>query len=382
MMHRREAAVTPGAALWQSGSMRPATALVSLALLGCTTGHVRPDASEPDAAGDAASGADGGPLCGCTPGAHGSRIFVLSDDAELWSFDPLARTFELVVGPVCATTDRPFSMAVDPRGRAWIQYSGTRRLLTIDVNDLRACEDSGYLPTNPDFPLFGMAFLQAGGCARLYAHSYDGEGFFEEGAGIGRLGVVDGDPPRLSTLAPIDYDGGELSGTGDGRLFAFTGVGPAKLVEYDPADGSVIAAHPLEGFSKTNASAFAFFGGDIYLFTEALPTECEGCFEAECAGAWAACRDDSTCREQIACAIERGDVSDDCGGGAGAAMLTCLERCSAACLVSSRARVSQVTRVDWDESDGAGRALSVEVPEAPIRVVGAGTSPCVPTVPF
>lgn len=381
-MHRDEAPVTCARGLWQSSGMWRSTALCALAALGCTTNHVRPDAGRADAGEDAPVGADGGPLCGCTPGAHGSRIFVLSDDAELWSFDPLTLAFELVVGPVCATTDRPFSMAVDPRGLAWIQYSGTRRLLTIDVNDLRACEDSGYLPTNPDFPLFGMAFLQDGECARLYAHSYDGEGFFEEGAGIGRLGVVEGDPPRLSTLAPIDYDGGELSGTGDGRLFAFTGVGPAKLVEYDPEDGSVVSVHPLEGFSKTNASAFAFFGGDIYLFTEALPTECESCFEAECASDWAACREDAACQEQIACAIERGDVSDDCGGGAGAPMLACLEGCSTACLVSSRARVSQVTRVDWDESDGPGRALTVEVAEAPIRIVGAGTSPCVPTVPF
>jgi hypothetical protein len=49
---------------------------------------------------------------------------------------------------------------------------------------------------------------------------------------------------------------------------------------------------------------------------------------------------------------------------------------------STRARVSQVSRLDWDQSDGAGRTLVVELPEAPIRIVGAGTSPCVPTAPF
>ncbi len=91
---------------------------------------------------------------------------------------------------------------------------------------------------------------------------------------------------------------------------------------------------------------------------------------------------DVTCSEQIACAIERGDAQDDCGGGAGAAMLDCLGACSTECLVPSRARVSQVARVDWDGRDGPERALTIVRADAPIRIVGAGTSPCVPTGPF
>jgi hypothetical protein len=352
----------------------------ALLVIGCTTGGAI-DAGSDDP--DTGRTNDAGPSCGCAPGLHDSRIFVLSDEGALWTYEPLARTFEHVVGPVCASADNTFSMAVDPSGRAWIQYVETRRLLTIDVNALAACEDSGYLPTAPEFPLFGMTFLQgADGCARLFAHSYDGDGPFSEGEDLGYLGVIEGEPPRMRALSSIDYDGGELAGTGDGRLFAFTGVNPAKLVEYDPSDGSVIEIEELEGFSKTNASAAAFFGGDLYLFTEALPGECITCFERECPAVYEACLDDAVCSEQVGCAIERGRASDDCGGGAGPEMLECLGTCSSDCLTSGRARVSQVTRLDWDESDGAGRALVVEVSEAPIRIVGAGTSPCVPTVPF
>ena len=331
---------------------------------------------------DAAVLADAGPLCGCTPGLHGSRIFMMSDDAELWTFDPLTLESEFVLGPVCATDATPYSMAVDPRGRAWIEFIETRRLLTIDVNDLAACEDSGYLPTVMELPYFGSSFVQRGACADLYAFSYSGAGLFSEGPGIGRLAVIEGDPPRARILATTDFDGGELAGTGDGRLFAFTGVRPAKLVEYEPSDGSVIETFALDGFSTTNASAFAFFAGDIYFFTERLPTECTACFEANCATAWTACETDADCKDQIACAVERGNVSDTCGGGSSPEMVACLETCSDACLIRPRARVSQVTRLDWDDSDGLGRVLTVEVPELPIRVVGAGTSPCVPTVPF
>jgi hypothetical protein len=218
-------------------------------------------------------------------------------------------------------------------------------------------------------------------CTTLYAQSFSGT-HFAEGPGLGALGVVEGSPLAIRTLAPLDYDGGELAGTGDGRLFAFTGVHPAKLVELDPDDGRPLETWVLDGLPTTNANAFAFFGGDFYFFTEALPGDCGLCLDRECAAAHGACVASATCAEQLECAVEAGRVTDACGGGAGTEMVECLGRCSAECLTSSRARVSQVTRLDWDRSDGPDRALSVVRTDAPIRVVGAGTSPCVPAGPF
>lgn len=326
-----------------------------------------------------------GAVCGCLPGPHGSNIYVLSDDAELYAYDPIADTFTYVLGPVCPTTEPPYSMAVDPQGRAWILYATTRRIQVFDILSPGACTDSGFLPTNPDFPLFGMGFVSPDAdaeCASLYVHSYSGSGAFSEAPGVGRFGVVEGTPLAVRRLGATDYDGAEVSGTGDGRVFSFGGVSPPKLTEYDRTTGAVLETFPLTGLARTNASAFAFFAGDFYLFTEALPSACESCFATECAAAWTTCHADPACDAQIACAIEMGGVTDTCGGGAGTAMLDCLGRCSAECLTSSAARVSQVTRLDWDSSDGAGRALTVVRTNAPIRIVGAGTSPCVPTVPF
>jgi hypothetical protein len=116
---------------------------------------------------------------------------------------------------------------------------------------------------------------------------------------------------QMQQLGIIDYDGGELSGTGDGRLFAFAGASPAKLVEYDKTDASVIDTLPLDTLELTNAFAFAFFGGDFYFFTE----------------------------------------------GAGF--------------------TSQVTHIDYDDTQD----LEVVVPQAPIRIVGAGVSTCAPVIP-
>ncbi|MBW2458323.1 MAG: hypothetical protein JRI68_27720 [Deltaproteobacteria bacterium] len=44
-------------------------------------------------------------------------------------------------------------------------------------------------------------------------------------------------------------------------------------------------------------------------------------------------------------------------------------------------KVSRVTHYDFDESEGAGPALDEVLPEAPIRVVGAADSVCVPLTP-
>ncbi|MFH2005603.1 MAG: hypothetical protein ABI333_03340 [bacterium] len=55
---------------------------------------------------------------------------------------------------------------------------------------------------------------------------------------------------------------------------------------------------------------------------------------------------------------------------------------SAQCFPPHTDRLSQVVRFDLDDSEGNGQVLDVVVPEGPIRIVGAATSPCVPYVPL
>ena len=167
------------------------------------------------------------------------------------------------------------------------------------------------MPGNLGFQYPGVAFVSNDTldvCEKLYMLNYGGEGPFAEGEGIGQLGVYDPADGSVEVLATIDYDGGELDGTGDGRLFAFAGA-PAKLVEYDKDTAQVIATEQLN-MSLTNAFAFAFYGGDFYMFTEA-------------------------------------------NGNPG---------------------VSKVTHYDYDDT----KALTQVVAQAPIRIVGAGVSTCVP----
>jgi hypothetical protein len=356
------------------------------AAVACTEGSAPTDAgfdTSPDVAADADPDAGSG-SCACLPGPHNERIYLMSQDAEVWTFDPVTLESDFVVGPVCGGI-RPFSMAVDAAGVAWINDVDSLGIELLDLLSPGACETGPYLRRDMRYGLFGMSFATESAvdtCADLYVFTYDGDGPFEEGPGLGRLGAIDPVTGELRDITEVDYDGGELSGTGDGRLFAFTGNDPAKLVEYDKATGEVLETIPLDGFSKTNASAMAFYGGDLYLFVEAWPAGCTTCLSETCMSDYDACVMDDACSAELACPIEQADFRDDCGGLLPTAMADCLGACTEPCFTPPRARVSEVLRFDLDRSDGPERTLTRIVDGLPIRVVGAATSPCVPTGPI
>jgi hypothetical protein len=275
----------------------------------------------PTTTGIEMTGADNDPELGC-PCAPGTElIYVLSDYGALWSFDPKSAAFHFIADVDCGGMIDTFSMGVSRKARAWIQY-WDGDLYTVDLNDPgdpAKCKDPGFVPGDPFFPHFGMAFVGNSGvdtCDKLYAHS----GIEPElqGKGVGALGVIDPFTLELSHIAPIDYAWGELTGTGDGRLFAFQGVSPAIISEYDKTNGEVLDVLPLPGLQSDSAFAFSHWGGDFYLFTAS------------------------------------GDFS-----------------------VSS-----QVWHLDYDDSDGGGQALTLLVDEAPLRIVGAGVSTCAPPGPM
>jgi hypothetical protein len=309
-------------------------------------------------------------------------MIVLSDDGALWSFDPATSAFSFLRDVPCGAL-HPYSMAVDAAGVAWILDADSKDLVTVPLETGGGCGDPGYDPgpLQAGFELFGMAFVARGpgdACADLFAHSYSGSGPFGEGPNAGVLGKLDADLMRLDIVGPVDYDGGELAGTGDGRLFAFAGKDPVKFIEYDRS-GAVLDLVPLAGFSKTNASAFAVFAESVYFFTEAPPSGCAPCLEQECGAAYQACVADAVCAEDLGCAIELGDLNDDCGGMLSAELQSCLVGpCIEECLPASQDRASRVSRIDLGAPNPV---VEIVVPEAPIRIVGAGTSTCAPVIP-
>jgi hypothetical protein len=282
------------------------------------TGGDGMDKLDVNSGGDFAdSGGDDGE-CPCAP--HSDLIYVLSENAQLWTYDPTNNQFAQLGSFNCAGLDpTTFSMGVARDGKAWIMFQPSADIRTVDVNDANNCTDPGYTPNQVGYGLFGMAFASNSTnnpCDRLYAHTFDGL-LWSEGAGVGKLGRIDEPNLNVVPLGSINYNGGELTGTGDGRLFAFAGTPGAKLIEYDKGDASVVDTIQLPGLELTLAFAFAFWGGDFYFFTEneAFPP------------------------------------------------------------------LAKVTKLDYDESDGNGQALTTVNASAPIRIVGAGVSTCAPYLP-
>ncbi len=198
-------------------------------------------------------------------------IFVLSDDSELWKYYPETNMFTMLGAFNCNGMTSTFSMAVDRLGFAWVMFNNPQgEIWKIDVTDPTNCIDPGYNPGQMGINYFGMAFVsnsEFDQCDSLYGNTFNGIGGFSEGPNIGDFLNLNPMTLQITKISKSNFNGAEMTGTGDGRVFSFGGV-PSKLIERDKANGNVLSTLPLANLPLTNAFAFAFFGGDFYFFTE------------------------------------------------------------------------------------------------------------------
>jgi len=164
----------------------------------------------------------------------------------------------------------PFSMSVDRSGRAWVLYS-SGEIFWTNVRNPEACTLSPWQAGTEGFELFGMGFVSvapdsgaeelflAGGTAtQLATHQ------------TGRLGVIEPDALDFSvagSLSPSEY-GPELTGTGEGELFAyFPGLASTKVALLDKTTGTNALEWLLPALpGQLRAWAFAHWGGRFYIF--------------------------------------------------------------------------------------------------------------------
>jgi hypothetical protein len=85
----------------------------------------------------------------------------------------------------------------------------------------------------------------------------------------------------LANITPTNIVNAELTGTGDGRLFAFYAQGASSAIaQLDPSTGRAVGNDNLSALPQklpagvmgmhTSGWAFAFWGNDFYLFTTDL----------------------------------------------------------------------------------------------------------------
>jgi hypothetical protein len=199
-------------------------------------------------------------------------LFVVTDVNHLFRFDPPSATFELIGALPCSSDSTPETMAVSYDGTAYVTYQdGSMFEVTPDgATCTRTAFNDG-----PNEGRFGSCFAKTPGFQGETLYLLDSQTDPPNGA----LVAVDTDSFAVTTVGGItaSLGGGELTGTGDGRLFAFTNnfmsSGQSGLAEIDPSDGTVRSAKPVNvPIPSAGGWAFAFWGGSFYFFTGESPS--------------------------------------------------------------------------------------------------------------
>lgn len=219
-----------------------------------------------DDAGEGGLVGDGGSISGCAPEAK--LVYAVTEERELYSFDPATNVFSLVAGVDCAGGSYANSMTVDRSGTAWINY-GDGSLWTVSTQK-PGCHATGFIPNQQGVGLFGMAFTSkspGSDAEQLYICDLSGGG----------LGFIDTSTLKLQRLGPFTgaFAGrnAELNGTGDARLFGFFAGsflgdgGAATVAQVDPNTEGATQQWDLPTIDTGSDWAFSFYGGDFYLFT-------------------------------------------------------------------------------------------------------------------
>ncbi|MFO0663853.1 MAG: hypothetical protein U0174_07875 [Polyangiaceae bacterium] len=246
---------------------------------GATPRDATTDRSIPprDASRDSVPGLDvtvtpDAPLPNDCPDAESTFIYVVTSQNELYSFYPPTLSFKFIGNLACPASpgETPFSMAVDRKGFAYVLFTDGN-LFRVSTKTA-ACLPTSYQPNQLGWSTFGMGFSSDddGNDQLFVTHDNSNLSGFSDG-----LGTINTQTFRLSSVAtfsPPIVQRAELTGTGDGRLFAYwpdeaSGQDGAFIAQINRKDGQVIGASRIDVGSPHSAFAFAFWGGDFWIFS-------------------------------------------------------------------------------------------------------------------
>ncbi len=200
------------------------------------------------------------------PDASDTRVYLFTEQNELYSFYPPNLAYKKIGNIACPNaTGNPYSMGVDRNGVAYALFDSGQvfRLSTSTA----ACSATSYVPNQLGWTTFGMGYASTpDGGEALYVTEAN---FNTPSKGLGRIDTMSF---KLGFINPFSatLPRCELTGTGDGRLFAFClnmGSNGAVLAQIAPTNAAVVGADNLAVGDPSNGFAFAFWGGDFWIFT-------------------------------------------------------------------------------------------------------------------
>lgn len=209
-------------------------------------------------------------------------VYVIDGDTDmLSSFDPSSRTFKDVGQLRCPAAQgaTPFSMSVDRDATAWVVYS-SGEVFFVDTADA-TCRPTQFRPDN-SFTVFGMGFVLESPTSTQDVLYIAGGTLAGLSQGDATLGSVDFAQQSYAPLAKLS-GWPELTGTALGELWGFfPGTSPPKVAQIDRLTGAEGLTFPVTSIDgNPNAWAFAFWGGNFYLFYKSQTDDSTRVFELD-----------------------------------------------------------------------------------------------------
>ena len=209
-------------------------------------------------------------------------IWLLSQNNNgLIRFDPQTLNLQMIGNLGCpgGLFNSPFSMAVDRYANAWVEYQGglgtSGSLYKVSTVD-GSCQATGYSSGQGGLDLFGMAFVADGPQAQTDTLFVAGGTVIQIAGNTAYLKLASIDTSvanlPLTTHGTLSLPSlPELTGTGSGELYGFyPNTTPATLQQIDKVTGASLADYSIGGLNLSAsggyAYAFAFWGGDFYIF--------------------------------------------------------------------------------------------------------------------
>ena len=201
------------------------------------------------------------------PDAGSTLIYVLGSGNELYSFYPPTLGFKQIGTVNCTNKSSPFSMGVSRLGIAYSVFSDGELFQISTAN--AACKPTTYKPGQLGWNTFGMGYasLPDGG-DQLFVIEVD---FQQPSLGLGSIDTQKFTLAKVGSFQPDLTSECELTGTGDGRLFALclsNNSNDGILAQIDQQTAKVVGEDTLPNLgSGQQALAYAFWGGDFWIFT-------------------------------------------------------------------------------------------------------------------
>jgi hypothetical protein len=192
-------------------------------------------------------------------------VYLITEQNELWSYLP-PTSFKKINDIQCpASGPSPWSMAVDRTGTAYSVFFQSGELFALNVGNA-SCKATSYKPKQLGWTTFGMGYTAEDGGERLYVAESQLGGIPSKG-----LGWIDTTTMKLSSIGSFSQPilATELTGTADGRLFGYSAdkTSGSHIYEIDKTTAQIISDTKLQAGGVNYAWAFAFYGGDFYVFT-------------------------------------------------------------------------------------------------------------------